>query len=208
MSDAARHHAVPHPRTPQGERAWLHDTVLQTLEYLAAGGYADEPDPQRLMQVAADAADELRAYVEGRAPAAAPTLADGLRLLVGREARLAAHEVRLVIRRDDGSLRGSAAEDAVAAVGELLTNVRKHAAARRATVRCDVADGVAVLEVSDDGVGFETGGAAVGTGLRVSVAARMAAHGGSAHVRSRPGAGTLVRLRLGADGARRRRRSR
>src|SRR5690242_6104033 len=42
-------------------RAWLHDTLLQQLEYIAAGGYADEVDPRELMRVAAAAATELRA---------------------------------------------------------------------------------------------------------------------------------------------------
>ena len=45
-------------------RAWLHDTLLQQLEYIAAGGYADVADARELMRVAAGAATELRAYVE------------------------------------------------------------------------------------------------------------------------------------------------
>ena len=37
-------------------RAWLHDTVLQELEMLAAGAYADEPDPVAMAELAAGAA--------------------------------------------------------------------------------------------------------------------------------------------------------
>src|ERR671910_2558782 len=47
-------------------RAWLHDTLLQQLEFIAAGGYADVPDAVELMRVAAGASTELRAYVEDR----------------------------------------------------------------------------------------------------------------------------------------------
>ena len=45
-------------------RAWLHDTLLQQLEFIAAGGYADVADAAELMRVAAGAATELRTYVE------------------------------------------------------------------------------------------------------------------------------------------------
>ena len=57
-------------------RAWLHDTVLQELEMLAAGAYADEPDPVAMAALAAGAADRLRRVIEGETPPAAGPLVD------------------------------------------------------------------------------------------------------------------------------------
>jgi signal transduction histidine kinase len=52
--------------------------------------------------------------------------------------------------------------------------------------------GCAVLEVRDDGPGFDPGRAGPGTG-RQNMADRIAAAGGTLSVESRPGAGTHVR---------------
>ena len=38
-------------------RAWLHDRILQILEYVASGGYEDDPDVEHLRRVAALGAD-------------------------------------------------------------------------------------------------------------------------------------------------------
>ena len=81
-------------------RAWLHDSVLQVLEYLASGGYADEPDARELARIAGDAASELRAFVEGDGPLAGPGVAGQLRerltAAVEQERALATHEIGLV----------------------------------------------------------------------------------------------------------------
>jgi hypothetical protein len=84
-------------------RAWLHDTLLQQLEYIAAGGYADDVDPRELMRVAAGAATELRAYVEGT-PGGEDTLVERLRRIIEDEQALAPHEIRLVFGEVDGTV--------------------------------------------------------------------------------------------------------
>jgi signal transduction histidine kinase len=179
-------------------RAWLHDTVLQTLEYIAAGGYRDDPDPARLMHVAAEAADELRRVVEGEPIAIPGGLVEGLRRVIAAEGARADHSIRLHVIGDDGSgAADSGSEALVAAVAELLTNARKHAAPRHVVVAPEIRAGGMSVEVSDDGVGFDVHAAARGFGLRTSVAARIAEHGGETEIRSRPGAGTRVRLTLG-----------
>ena len=85
-------------------RAWLHDTLLQQLEYIAAGGYADDADPRELMRVAAGAATDLRAFVEGDEAAGAGTLVERLRRVIEDEQELATHEIRLVFGEVDGTL--------------------------------------------------------------------------------------------------------
>ncbi|MGE0297654.1 GAF domain-containing protein [Pseudonocardia sp.] len=88
---------------------------------------------------------------------------------------------------------------------ECLQNIVKHARADVATLRFGVFDGVARLEVADNGTGFDTaavapghrvgpggsGGSDGGYGLR-SMQERAELVGGRLRIRSRPGAGTTV----------------
>jgi signal transduction histidine kinase len=173
-------------------RAWLHDTLLQQLEYIAAGGYADVADARELMRVAAGAASELRAYVEGDGAAGDGTLVERLRRVIAEEQLVAPHEIRLVFGEVDGTVDGG---EMVAAAREALTNVRKHARASQAVVTCHVTAGVATVVVQDDGIGFDPATTRRGAGLRDSVVGRMVRAGGSATIASRPGEGTRVTLR-------------
>jgi PAS domain S-box-containing protein len=77
-------------------------------------------------------------------------------------------------------------------VAEAITNVVKHAQARRAGIRATVQDGTLHLEVSDDGIG---GANLAGHGL-VGMDDRVTALGGRLHVENRPGGGTVVSATL------------
>jgi signal transduction histidine kinase len=176
-------------------RAWLHDRVLQHLDYLAAGGYADEPDAATLLRVAAHAAEELRAYVDGDEAAAPRDLGVAL-AAVAADARLLAGDVRVQLVVGAGAVElPQAVVDALAgATREALANVVKHARARRATVRAELVDGAVAVAIVDDGRGFDPGRTAFGFGLRHSVLGRMTHVGGTASLQSSPGAGTRVTL--------------
>jgi signal transduction histidine kinase len=79
---------------------------------------------------------------------------------------------------------------------EALNNVVKHAHARRVAVRLDVSTDRAVLEVADDGIGFEPalrGGDGFGLPGMRERAERL---GGRLQVESAPGAGTRVRAEV------------
>jgi signal transduction histidine kinase len=83
---------------------------------------------------------------------------------------------------------------------EALQNVMKHASAEHVQLRLSVAAGAVLLEVSDDGVGFDpatTGGRAgpVGYGLP-GMQQRAELLGGQLTADSTPGRGTVVRLRV------------
>ena len=176
-------------------RAWLHDTLLQQLEFIAAGGYADVADAAELMRVAAGAATELRAYVEESAGDGAGSLVERLRRVIADEQLQARHEIRLVFGDVDGTVDGPEGADIVAATREALTNVRKHAHATQAVVSCHVVMGVATVVVRDDGVGFDPRLARRGQGLRDSIVGRMARSGGVAIIDSQPGEGTSITLK-------------
>lgn len=184
-------------------RAWLHDSTLQVLEYLASGGYVDEPDARDLQRIAGDAASELRAFVDGeRLGNDEPRgrLHERLRALVEEARRQAPHDVGLVFGTLDGTLDGEAAQELAAAVAEALRNARKHARATRVLVTCDIACGVATVGVSDDGIGFDPDAVHGGAGLRESVTGRVERLGGAVAIRSRPGHGTRLTLRVPLDG--------
>jgi signal transduction histidine kinase len=80
-------------------------------------------------------------------------------------------------------------------IQEALTNVRRHACAQRAWVRCRREPGGVCLEVQDDGCGFVPEDIRGGYGLR-TMRERAAAIGGRLEICSRPGAGTSIRLYL------------
>jgi signal transduction histidine kinase len=80
------------------------------------------------------------------------------------------------------------------AVQEALTNVARHAEATRVTVRLEHEDGLVVLSVTDDGVGFDPGRAGDGAGLGITgMRERLASIGGTLEIRSTPGKGTMLR---------------
>ena len=74
-------------------------------------------------------------------------------------------------------------------VSEALTNIAKYAHARSVAVRISRANGSAVVEVADDGVGGADPGR--GSGLR-GLADRVEALDGRLGVESAPAAGTCV----------------
>ncbi|WP_031003439.1 GAF domain-containing sensor histidine kinase [Streptomyces sp. NRRL F-5727] len=87
------------------------------------------------------------------------------------------------------------ADDVVAVVGEALTNVARHAGARRAEVAVLAEDGVLTVTVSDDGVGMPRD--RQHRGLR-NLAERAERLGGSLSVRApaAPGHGTVIEWRV------------
>lgn len=92
---------------------------------------------------------------------------------------------------------GNDVETAVYRVAqEALSNVMRHAKAQTVRIALQRSpDGALLLEVRDDGVGFDTTQARRGLGL-LGADERARALGGRCLVTSRPGSGTLVQLRL------------
>lgn len=86
---------------------------------------------------------------------------------------------------------------------ESLTNVVRHARARRVAVRLARADGAAVLSVSDDGAGMDAAarGKPRSFGLR-GISERVLLFGGTVTVTSAPGAGTTLVARIPLDPSR------
>ncbi|GAA3423399.1 hypothetical protein GCM10018953_05820 [Streptosporangium nondiastaticum] len=188
----------------------LHDAVTQKLFSLrltaqAASSLLDR-DPgrarrelERVERMAGEALAELREVIVELRPADLDRhgLAETLRKHVRLLDRL--HPADFSFEEAPVCEFEPAAGAAVLRVAqEALHNAARHAAARTVTVRLGCEGDRLVLEVRDDGRGFDVA-AATGRGLGVaSMRERAGALGGDVRVTSRPGAGTLVRMEVPA----------
>jgi len=195
----------------------LHDAVSQKLFSLVlsaeAAGTLLERDPDaaaervaRTGALAREALDELRGLVGELRP---PDLErDGLGEVLRKHVELlrSVHDADIALEIE---LDGAAGEpdprrdrELLRIAQEALHNALRHAGAGRISVRAADADGRLVLEVHDDGAGFDPADPELRArrlGL-TSMEERAARVGGRLEVRSRPGAGTTVRLEVGGDG--------
>jgi PAS domain S-box-containing protein len=109
-------------------------------------------------------------------------------------------EIRLIV--EDGfsvGLRTKASIELLRILQEALANVRRHSAATIVEVGLRTDDQAILLEVSDDGRGFDRGSARAGIGLS-AMRERVEELGGEIEVSSRPGQGTEVTVRVPLGG--------
>ncbi|RSM56341.1 hypothetical protein DMH03_33170 [Amycolatopsis sp. WAC 01376] len=175
--------------------AQIHDDVLQELARLRANIREAGPAWAAVAEGIARQESALRG-LGGAEPDPPPTGVVSLR------ARLA----ELAERHDDVAVRlitagpfllpAGMATEISAAVAELLTNVVKHARAHHVWLTVLPDGGDITVTVRDDGVGFPPDQDTSGLGLRLSVKARVHRMAGGVRIRSSPGHGTEVELRI------------
>jgi signal transduction histidine kinase len=181
----------------------LHDGAQQRLVAtslsvrLAANRAEGDPQLHAMLGRAGEeltrALEELRELARGLHPA---VLSDhGLRAALQTLADRAPVPVLVDVALDDERLPEQVEAAAYYVVAEALTNMAKHARASEARVRVQRADGHALVEVADDGVGGAD--AKGGSGLR-GLVDRVEALGGRLTVSSPAGAGTRLRAELPA----------
>ena len=184
----------------------IHDSVLQTLAMvhkrgreIAGARRVDRTAIADLAQMAAEQEGALRAMIM-REPEAAPPGAVSLRDELESVARHAGGVHVAVSTVGALLLERNAAEEIAAAVRQLLQNVANHAGTDRATVFAEVDDRTLDITVRDDGVGFTFDPASLRdrgkAGLLKSVIGRIEDLGGGVRVKSAPGEGTLVEIRV------------
>jgi signal transduction histidine kinase len=184
----------------------LHDAVTQKLFSLrltadAAATLLDR-DPARaaveldnVRQLAADATGELRAIVVGLRPVdlAGDGLAVALRKQVDLLDRVHTASVRFTGDVPIG-LSQARQEAAYRIAQEAMHNALRHGNPSEVRIALSVQDGKALLEIADDGAGFDTDATSAGRLGLASMRERAAAVGGRLSVTSVPGGGTTVRL--------------
>ena len=116
--------------------------------------------------------------------------------------QLATPEREIRLNVEDGfsvGLRTKASIELLRILQEALANVRRHSAATIVEVGLRTDDQAILLEVSDDGRGFDPGSARAGIGLS-AMRERVEELGGEIEVSSRPGSGTEVTVRVPSGG--------
>lgn len=118
---------------------------------------------------------------------------------VTTQAALSGLHITTELRGSTTGLTESAQTVALRVVQEALQNTRKHASAKNVVVASAVEDGQWVLEIRDDGHGFDTAAVAVrgrrNFGLQF-MRERAELIGATFEIRSRPQSGTVVRLTI------------
>jgi signal transduction histidine kinase len=192
----------------------LHDAVTQKLFSLrltadaAASLVTRDPDRavaelDTVRRLAAEATDELRAIVVGHRPV--DLTGDELDVALRKHIELLDRVHEPAVRFVGGCvprLPDEAQEAVYRIAQEAVHNALRHASASRVDVELLSRDGVVVLEVTDDGRGFDPSSAGEATrrlGL-ASMRERARTAGGRLAVDSRPGEGTAVRLEVPIDG--------
>ena len=192
----------------------LHDVVSQKLfsVMLTAEAAATQIDDDpiaaraqlgRLRDLSKEALDELRSLILGLRP---PELErDGLAGTLRKEVEMVArtHGTDVELQIDPGfASDGGERELALLRIAhEALHNAVRHAHAEHVVVRLTGDDGRTVIEVSDDGIGFDPHAADVRSrhlGL-TSMEERTRELQGHLKIRSAPGQGTTVRVEIAHD---------
>ena len=181
--------------------AHLHDSVLQTLALIQRN--AD--DPAAVARLARAQERDLRGWLfrpdepasAGPATAAEQTLDVALTAAAADVEETHGVPVEVVIVGDAAGVAGSAAAPLLGAAREAMANGARHAGAPRIDVYAEIGSDAVEVFVRDRGRGFDPAAVPADRGgLRLSVVDRMERAGGEAVVRSEPGSGTEVRLRL------------
>jgi len=188
----------------------IHDTIAQSLAGVLAQLQAAQEEAEsvavkhrvdRAAALAREGLAEARRSVMNLAPAplSMATLADAVATLVSSWA--AQHEVRAeaAVVGEERPLHPEVEATMLRIAQEALSNVGKHAAATRVAVTLTYDDEEVILDVRDDGVGFDPSHAAQPTsfGLR-GMRQRVDRLAGALEVEAAPGAGTAVSARLPA----------
>lgn len=171
--------------------AHLHDSVLQTLALLQKNA----GDAAAVATLARRQERELRDWLYGNDERPGDSLIAALRASAAEVEDVHRVPVEVI---SVGDLPLDADMEALArAAREAMVNAARHAGVDRIDVYAESDGRAAEVFVRDRGVGFDLAAIADDRmGVRASIIARVERHGGTATIRSGPGEGTEVALRV------------
>lgn len=170
--------------------AHLHDSVLQTLALIQRSS----ANAEEVVSLARGQERDLRSWLYG-----SRVDGDSFELAVseaGAEVEDAYKIPIEVVTVGDAPLNDDL-RSLIAAAREAIINAAKHSGAPEVSVFAEVTADRAMIFVRDRGTGFDPGTIPDDRrGVTESIQGRMARHGGSAAIDSKPGIGTEVRLTM------------
>lgn len=182
----------------------LHDGIIQSLFAVGMGLQATalragSQETTERVEVAVTELDrvirDLRNYIFGLRPGilADRQLDEALRSLGQDVSGRAGLPVDVEVDTEVAARLSSRSHEIVQLTREALSNVSRHAQAKRATVRLARNGARATLSIQDDGIGFDPSSDSTGHGLR-NMRGRAGALGGELKVTSSGGKGTTLRV--------------
>ncbi len=186
----------------------LHDSVSQALYGISLGAHAARTALERDLQGVAEPLDyilvlaeaaltEMRALIFELRPESLET--EGLVSALTKQAAAlqARHDIAVSTELcDEPDLPLATKEDLYRIAQEAMHNIVKHAHASHVDLRLDQTSAGVMLDVRDDGAGFDTTASFPGhLGLH-SMSERVANLGGTFEIESTPGVGTRLRIRI------------
>ena len=189
----------------------LHDTVLQDLSGalqalrlsdLQAKGSGLGLDLEEELEALGRASSGLRSAIYDLREEKDQPFVESVESLVKRNRQATPGcMIRFVV--EEGfpiGLFGKKSIELLRVLQEALANVRRHSAARNVEVRLRTDDEVILIEVADDGRGFDLESARAGIGLS-TMRERVEGLGGKIEVKSSPGEGTKVTVKVPLEGS-------
>ena len=177
----------------------IHDSVLQVLALVARRAQALGGEAAELGRLAGEQEAALRTLIGSSTPITGPDGQADVRVQLDR---FASATVTIATPASPVMLPGRVAEELIAAVASALDNVAQHAGAdARAWVLLEDDPEAVTVTVRDDGAGFDAGtldrAATAGRlGVAQSICGRLRDLGGRADIRSTPGEGTQIEMRV------------
>ncbi len=181
----------------------LHDGIIQSLFAVGMGLQGTAalavPATAQRIEIAVEELDrvirDLRNYIFGLRPGIlADRQLDQALQVLGEEMQARAHaSVEVHVDAALAASLSARSADIVQLTREALSNVARHAQARRAKVALLRKGSKAVLTIEDDGIGFDPKHDSPGNGMR-NLRVRAAALGGTLEIASVPGKGTRLRV--------------
>jgi signal transduction histidine kinase len=195
LSGERRERARAEQRAEMAEH--LHDSVLQTLALIQRSAN----DPHQVQRLARAQERQLRAWLFDGAPRGPMGLEDPgtvAEALAGLQQEVeSVHGVRVEVVTVGDAPLDDRSRALVAAAREAVVNSAKWSEAEVVSIYAEVEPETISVFVRDRGRGFDPGTVARDRkGINESIKARVHRNGGTATVRSAPGEGTEVALRL------------
>jgi PAS domain S-box-containing protein len=184
----------------------LHDIVLQDLSgalqslrltHLRAKNSGMEVDLAEELEALSRASSGLRSAVYDLRHEKERSFAESVESLVELNQRATPERrIRMVVAEGfPEELPADESVELLRVLQEALTNARRHSAARNVEVRLGTEDERLLVEVADDGRGFDAAVARTGVGLS-AMRERVDVLGGTLAIHARPGEGTNVAVRV------------